>query len=226
MTRRKHIASLLLALGIMLVLEGVTFAQARNSSMPGAGTRRAFTLYGDLKVDESQAGDANTNVIFDVILYTRGSEVFQRQRVGNNGRYRFVNVFNGDYYLAVELDSVELVRMPVLISENAVEQIKQDLEFRWKGAARATTGVVSKGPRDSSEDLSCRHRTYEPWRRGKFRVTAVHQVLPDEAELGAFAEAPAKPAVHSHITGSLGVFQPLYPRQRLIPLQISPEIDL
>jgi len=143
MTRRKHIASLLLALGIMLVLEGVTVAQARNSSMPGAGTRRAFTLYGDLKVDESQAGDANTNVIFDVILYTRGSEVFQRQRVGNNGRYRFVNVFNGDYYLAVELDSVELVRMPVLISENAVEQIKQDLEFRWKGAARATTGVVS-----------------------------------------------------------------------------------
>jgi cytochrome c-type biogenesis protein CcmH/NrfG len=30
-----------------------------------------------------------------------------------------------------------------LISENAVEQIRQDLEFRWKGAARATPGVVS-----------------------------------------------------------------------------------
>jgi tetratricopeptide (TPR) repeat protein len=143
MTGRKHIASLLLVLGIMLVLEGVTFAQAQNSSMPGAGTRRAFTLYGDLKVDESQAGDANTNVIFDVILYTRGNEVFQRQRVGNNGRYRFVNVFNGDYYLAVELDSIEIARMPVLISANAVEQIRQDLEFRWKGGARATTGVVS-----------------------------------------------------------------------------------
>jgi tetratricopeptide (TPR) repeat protein len=143
MTRRKHIASLLLALGIILVLEGVTFAQAQNSSMPGAGTKRAFTLYGDLKVDESQAGDANTNVIFDVILYTRGNEVFQRQRVGNNGRYRFVNVFNGDYYLAIELDSVEIARMPILISANAVEQIRQDVEFRWKGAARPTTGVVS-----------------------------------------------------------------------------------
>jgi hypothetical protein len=73
----------------MLVLEGVTFAQAQNSSMPGAGSKRSFTVFGDLKVDESQAGDANTNLIFDVILYTRGNTVFQRQRVGNNGRYPF-----------------------------------------------------------------------------------------------------------------------------------------
>lgn len=143
MTHRKHIASLLLVLGITLALEGVVFAQAQNSSMPGSGTRRAFTLFGDLKVDESQAGTANTNVIFDVILYTRGNEIFQRQRVGNNGRYRFNNVFNGDYYLAVELDSVEIARMPVLISQNAVEQIRQDLEFRWKAPARASAGVVS-----------------------------------------------------------------------------------
>ena len=143
MTHRKHIASLLLVLGITLALEGVVFAQAQNSSMPGSGTRRAFTLCGDLKVDESQAGTANTNVIFDVILYTRGNEIFQRQRVGNNGRYRFNNVFNGDYYLAVELDSVEIARMPVLISQNAVEQIRQDLEFRWKAPARVAAGVVA-----------------------------------------------------------------------------------
>jgi len=143
MTRRKHIASLLLVLGVMLILEGVTFAQATNSSMPGAGTRRAYTLFGDLKVDESQVADANPNITFDVILYTRGNEVFGRQRVGNNGRYRFNNVFNGDYYLAVELDSVEIARMPVLISTNAVEHIRQDLEFRWKGASRTRAGVIA-----------------------------------------------------------------------------------
>ena len=129
----------------ILALQSVGFAQASNSSMPGAGTRRPFTLFGDLKVDESQAGDANTNVMFDVILYTRGSEVVGRQRVGNNGRYRFNNVFNGDYYLAVELDSVEIARMPVLISQNSVEQIRQDLEFRWKGPTHAAAGVVVVG---------------------------------------------------------------------------------
>ena len=126
----------LFVIALILAIETVVFAQATSSSMPGAGTRRAFTLFGDLKVDESEAGNANTNLMFDVILYTRGNEVFARQRVGNNGRYRFNNVFNGDYYLAVELDNAEIARLPVLISPNAVELIQQDLEFRWKGGLR------------------------------------------------------------------------------------------
>ena len=133
---------ILVVIALILTVQSVIFAQATNSSMPGAGTRRAYTLFGDLKVDESQAGDANTNIMFDVILYTRGNEVFSRQRVGNNGRYRFNNVFNGDYYLAVELDNVEIARMPVLISTNSVEQIRQDLEFRIKGSTRSAPGVI------------------------------------------------------------------------------------
>jgi len=133
---------ILVVITIILTVQSVIFAQAANQSMPGAGSRRPFTLFGDLKVDESQVTDANPNVMFDVILYTRGNEVFGRQRVGNNGRYRFNNVFNGDYYLAVELDNVEIARMPVLIPANAVEQIRQDLEFRWKAGARSSPGVV------------------------------------------------------------------------------------
>jgi tetratricopeptide (TPR) repeat protein len=132
-----------LIVGLILVLQSIALAQATSSSQPGAGTRRNFTLFGDLKVDESQVDDVNANAIFDVILYTRGNEVFARQRVGNGGRYRFNNVFNGDYYLAVELDSLEIARLPVLISINAVEHIRQDLELRWKGAARNAPGVVS-----------------------------------------------------------------------------------
>jgi tetratricopeptide (TPR) repeat protein len=125
-----------------LVLPSVVFAQAQ---------RRNFTLFGDLKVDESQAGDqTNVNIMFDVILYTRGNEVFGRQRVGNGGRYRFNNVFNGDYYLAVELDNAEIARMPVLIPANAVEHIRQDLEFRWKaGRNTGGAGVVDAYNRSS-----------------------------------------------------------------------------
>ena len=134
----------ILIVALTLALQMIALAQLpSNTSQPGAGTRRGFTLYGDLKVDESQAGDANTNVTFDVILYTRGNEVFARQRVGNGGRYRFINVFNGDYYLAVELDNLEIARLPLLIPANAVEYIRQDLEFRWKGAAANAGGVVS-----------------------------------------------------------------------------------
>ena len=141
MTRRQRIVLLIVCI---LALNTAVFAQrapASSSSQPGAGTRRNFTLYGDLKVENE--GDEQATTMFDVILYTRGNEVFARQRVGNGGRYRFNNIFNGDYYLAVELDNVEVARVPLLVSENAVEHIKQDLELKWKGAARPAPGVIS-----------------------------------------------------------------------------------
>ena len=139
--RRKYFRLSLLIIALIFTLHSVAFAQGSTSSQPNAGTRRPFTLFGDLKVDASQAGaDTNTNVTFDVILYTRGNEVVGRQRVGNGGRYQFNNVFNGNYYLSVELENLEIARMPILIPLNAIEQIRQDLEFRWKPGSGATTG--------------------------------------------------------------------------------------
>ena len=141
MTRRR---SIILLIGFILVLQSVAVAQRSlptSSSQPGAGTRRAFTLYGDLKVED--ASDSQATTMFDVILYTRGNDVFARQRVGNGGRYRFNNIFNGDYFLVVELDNAEVARIPLLISENAVEHIKQDLELKWRGGARPAPGVLS-----------------------------------------------------------------------------------
>lgn len=156
MTRRQRIV---LAVGVMLVLPTVVSAQLPNStlptssSQPGAGSRKNFTVYGDLKVEDSQT-NTQMNTMFDVILYTRGNEVFARQRVGNGGRYRFNNVFNGDYYLAVELDNVEVARVPILIAANAVEHIKQDLEFRWKGGARPPASVLAADAYNRSQQNS------------------------------------------------------------------------
>lgn len=151
MTMRK-----LLILALIFVWPGLVLGQ--NTSQPGAGTRRNFTLMGDLKVDASQVDrDTNTNVTFDLILYTRGNEVFARQRVANGGRYQFNNVFNGDYYLAVELDSLEIARMPILIPANAVEQIRQDLEFRWK----PMMGAAPKPPADAYNRNSQNRALYD-----------------------------------------------------------------
>ena len=138
---RLHRTVLIIAL--TFALQSIVFAQLPgNSSQPGSGSRRSFTLYGDLKVDASQVTTQEANRIFDIILYTRGNEVFARQRTSNGARYQFTNVFNGDYYLVVELDNLEIARIPVLISPNSVEHIRQDLEFRWKTNARNTVGVL------------------------------------------------------------------------------------
>ena len=94
-----------MAIAFVLVFDGMVYAQSGvSTSQPGAGSRRNFTLTGDLKVDDSQADASQKAAVYDVILYTRGSDVFSRQRVGNGNRYRFNNIFNGDYYLAVEFE--------------------------------------------------------------------------------------------------------------------------
>lgn len=114
-------------------------------SRPGAGTQRIFTLWGDVKVDESQR-EEHKPLTFDVILYTRGNNVFGRQRVSNNGRYRFNNIFDGDYYLVIELDSVEVSRMPLIITGQSADDIRQDVELEWHSITSRTgsgAGVVS-----------------------------------------------------------------------------------
>jgi Tfp pilus assembly protein PilF len=134
---------ILTTLTLLLCFECLAFAQGGTFSQPGAGSRRAFTLTGDLKVDDTEADASQKGAIFDVILYNRGNEVFSRQRVGNGNRYRFNNIFNGDYYLAVEFEGSEIARMPIMISSSSTEDIRQDIELKWKSRGGVgTTGVV------------------------------------------------------------------------------------
>ena len=130
------------SISLLCLLNVMVLAQASSSSYPGAGSRRNFTLFGDLKISNA-IGEEEKPLILDVILYTRGGDVFGRQRISNNGRYRFNNIFNGDYYLAVELDSTEIVRMPILITNSTTPDIRQDIELQWKATPRNAPGVVS-----------------------------------------------------------------------------------
>src|SRR5690349_1073903 len=125
-----------LLIGLILALQTAAFAQTGStSSQPGASTRRTFSVYGDLMVDDAKSDELSTT-LFDVILYTRANEIFARQRVEDGGRYRFTNVGAGDYYLAVEVENIEVSRLPMSIVRDGGEQIRQDLEFSWKDMGR------------------------------------------------------------------------------------------
>src|SRR5437868_6409245 len=80
----RRIWKLALLLGILIALssalERVSFAQRTTS----VSTQRGFLLFGDVKVDESQV-EGQKPMIMDVILYTKGMQVFARQRVSPNG---------------------------------------------------------------------------------------------------------------------------------------------
>jgi len=119
-----------------------SFAQRITST----NSKRGFNIYGDVKVDLSQATDEQKPTVLDVLLYTNGNQLYARQRIAPNGRYRFNDVFDGDYYIVVELENQEVGRVPLLISTTSPTEIKQDIELELRpigarGPGRA--GVVS-----------------------------------------------------------------------------------
>lgn len=119
-----------------------SFAQRITST----NSKRGFNIYGDVKVDLSRATEEQKPAVLDVLLYTNGNQLVFRQRIAPNGRYRFNDVFDGDYYIVVELENQEVGRVPLLISTTSPTEIKQDIELELRligGRSAGGSGVVS-----------------------------------------------------------------------------------
>ena len=99
-------------------------------------------LFGDIKVDESQAGTAIAT--FTVLLYAEAGNLLMRQTVPSNGRYRFLDLRNGRYELVVEFENREISRITVSVNSPFKTDFRQDVELQWKRVSTTIkTGVVS-----------------------------------------------------------------------------------
>jgi Tfp pilus assembly protein PilF len=132
---RKVVISGVIGVILLTAASGLSFAQATRTG----STTRGFLLYGDVKVDESGLA-AGHPMILDVILYTKGMQVHARQRINLNGRYRFADIFDGDYWLVVEADGVEVARDSVFISKSMTMDIKHDISLALRSSARGPSG--------------------------------------------------------------------------------------
>ncbi len=120
----------LLRLHTAVVLAALILPAARLAGQSGGG----HILFGDLKVDERRAPALGPQT-FQVVLMTLAGNVVARQTVAANGRYRFLDVRNGDYYLVVEMDNQEVARVQLLIMEAVKTDIRRDLELAWQAAS-------------------------------------------------------------------------------------------
>ncbi len=91
----------------------------------------AHTLFGDFKVDERWVVGLKPQV-FHVGLCGTAGNLISRQPITNNGRYRFLNVRNGEYDLVVELEGQEVARVHIMISESVTTDIRRDLFLEWR----------------------------------------------------------------------------------------------
>jgi tetratricopeptide (TPR) repeat protein len=93
-------------------------------------------LWGDLKVDESKA-EGQKPLSFDILLYSDNGNMLGRQTIPNRGRYRFMNLANGNYDLVVEVEGTEVARIRVrIVGSGALKSdYQQDIELEWREPA-------------------------------------------------------------------------------------------
>src|SRR6185436_5316314 len=101
---------------VIFILLSFVLAQAQRvepdrKTPLGYGTN---ILFGDLQVTGTTADGAKP-LAYEIILYNIGNTIVSRQLVSPGGRYRFGNLPNGQYDLAVLLDHEEIARQRVEI---------------------------------------------------------------------------------------------------------------
>jgi tetratricopeptide (TPR) repeat protein len=95
----------------------------------------AQVLFGDLKIDDGNVGGIKPQTFY-VILYRTNGHVVGRQPVSNNGRYRFMDIPNGEYILVVEVENQEVARMQMVIHELSKTDVRRDIALEWKATQR------------------------------------------------------------------------------------------
>ncbi len=128
----------------LLLLTALLLAFALAAVAPAA-QGGGHTLMGDLKVDESKA-EGQKPLAFDILLYTENGNMVGRQSVPNKGRYRFMNLENGNYDLVVEVEGTQVARIRVRIVASGAfkNDFQQDIELEWSAKTfPAKAGSVS-----------------------------------------------------------------------------------
>src|SRR6266496_5877362 len=125
---------LLTSLVIVLLLPRVALTQGGS-----------FTLYGDVKVDETKVSGLKP-MTFEVTLQSQRLTTMGRQTVPKGGRFRFENLSSGIYYIVVMLEGSEVANVRVRLNGVVGTDVRQDITLEWRPAANTKGekgGVVS-----------------------------------------------------------------------------------
>lgn len=125
------------------------------------------SLWGNLKVDESQA-EGHKPLSYDILLYNESGNIVSRQSVPAGGRFRFYDLSNGRYHLAVEVEGTEVARVLVHLLSNFKNDFQQDLNlgFRARPGSGPAPGTVAA---DAYKRKPAAQKLYE---RGEEALTA------------------------------------------------------
>jgi len=138
-------ASALCRFDIILLLI-TSFCSVAAGQIEAMRERGPHTLYGDIKVEAKPGDESAKPLSLEVQLYIINGTLIGRQTVSANGRYRFMDLPNGEYDVAVSSENTEVARVRVRVQSVYKTDFRQDitLEARTdRHANRAATVSAS-----------------------------------------------------------------------------------
>jgi tetratricopeptide (TPR) repeat protein len=163
----------------LLLLVFFTVAGQRAAAQQGTQT-----LFGDVKIDETKAGEGPPPKIMAILYKDAGGEI-GRQPISNRSRYRFQNLVKGEYQLAIEVDSNEIARIRIVIGELSTTPygFQQDLEFALRPRGGAKPGIVSADAYNrSSSNKSLYEKAQDAADKKKYdqAITLLRQIVDND----------------------------------------------
>ena len=112
---------------LILIVVAIATILKQDVEAQGGGN----IVYGDLRIDSSKAREKVPNNFYVLLSsgISKGSE--RRQPVAPGGRFRFIDVPNGDYDLVVELESREVAKMRIIVQSPTPTDFRYDLDLAW-----------------------------------------------------------------------------------------------
>jgi tetratricopeptide (TPR) repeat protein len=127
-------------LPLLLVLTFCSHASSQGGRGTPANSSR-HVIYGDIKVDQAQAG-TDKPLSLDFTLFNEYGNAMSKQRVQTNGRYRFIDIPDGRYYIVIEYEGTELDRFMVDFSSPVKSDMQRDIELQARAVSEAARAAV------------------------------------------------------------------------------------
>lgn len=105
----------------------------------GRGSAEGCVLLGEFKIDGIDP--TRTADTYQLIFTHESGTVVARQSITVGGRYRFMNIPNGRYFMVVERDSLEVTRIEMVIMELSKTDVRRDIVLQ----ARQLTAAAGRG---------------------------------------------------------------------------------
>ena len=127
------------------ILSLLLFTISNYAQSPGgrgaAASSTRHIVYGDVKVEQGE-GSSDKPISLEITLFNEYGNQYARQRVQSNGRYRFIDIPDGRYYIVVEYEGTELDRFIVDFSSQFKSDLQRDIELQARVVSEAAKAAV------------------------------------------------------------------------------------